>query len=133
MNGLKIGLMERAFRGVFESVIDPNGLAIESAIRCLTSRSGRVDLYEDKDGGKVIMVCGSPGTYSLDVIIGDSNAAMLVAKSKGDESGVEVFGEEYRADQVVHDVDLVVGLVNELIASNRFVDTGDTKWEFRQI
>ena len=79
------------------------------------------------------MVCGSPGTYSLDVIIGDSNAAMLVAKSKGDESGVEVFGEEYRADQVVHDVDLVVGLVNELIASNRFVDTGDTKWEFRQI
>jgi hypothetical protein len=92
-----------------------------------------VDLYENTDDGRVIMISGGPGVYALDVLIGQTEAATLVSRSSGDESVMEAFGNEYRADQVAHDLDLAIHLIKELLDHNRFADTEDMKWDFRHI
>jgi hypothetical protein len=125
MDGMKVRLIESNVGGQFKRTPDPQWIAIERAVRGLASLPGRVDLYEHTDDGIVIMISGGPGVYALDVLIGQTEAAMLVSRSSGNESVIEVFGNEYRADQVVHDLDLAIRLVKELIDHNRFADTQD--------
>jgi hypothetical protein len=133
MEAMRVMLMESNAGGHFERTPDPQWMAIECAIRGLASRPGRVDLYEGTHDGRVIMVSGVPGVYAIDVLLGQSEAAMLVLRAPCDESVIEISGDEYRADQVVHDIDFVVRVIKELIEHQRFVDTKDVKWEMRHI
>jgi hypothetical protein len=126
---MMIRLLEFAV-GKYASIKNPIWDHIESAIRTLALRPGRIYLWEDRDNGLAISISGSSGVFALDVLVVDSQHAMLVSKSKVDESTVEVRGDEFRADQVVYDLELVIRLVKELIESNQFPETDDVKWVF---
>ena len=71
--------------------------------------------------------------YAVDVLEDDKNAAMLVNRCKTTDSVVEVFDEEYRKDQVVFDLDLVVAVVKHLVDCHDFLMTTELEWEHRTL
>lgn len=125
--------MECNYDDGVKRVHHPSWGELETALRTLLSRSGRIDLWEDRENGSVLMVSGSPGTYALDVMKDDTTAAMLVSRHREDPSLVKVFGEEYRSDQTVNSIDVLVPIVKELVESGRYLETATTNWEMRQM
>ncbi len=89
MTGLRIRLMECNYDNGVKRIDNPSWETIEEAIRTLNHRSGRIDLWEQRENGAVVMIAGSPGTYALDVMKDDSTAAMLVSKGAENPDVVE--------------------------------------------
>lgn len=133
MGGIRIRLMESNFDQGVNRVIYPRLEEIEEALRTLANRPGRIDLWDERDNGCVVMVSGSPGAYGLDIMKDESNAAMLVAKNCEDPTVVEVFGEEYRSNQVVSDIDELLPIVRAFLDTGEFIETASMKWEHRQM
>ena len=63
----------------------------------------------------------------------DDNATMLVHRNSSTDATVTVWGEEYRKDQVVFDLQLVIDIVKHLIDHNEYLETDEFVWNDRAI